>query len=192
MAWPLIDFTEEGRYRFAKYLGITHWICIVPSFICLISALYIQLIIEDKISFIESYNGAVLPGVLVFTGSFGFFSHIISGKVIFSNRDVEKREKWAGFLLPVVTVTFVIFLLEFIASIMCYVHISDLGKSLDKGIRSAMLVYNADIVKKEDLDILQMTYECCGSKSYSEWFSVSWINPNSNRYDQIVLRMNYI
>ena len=185
MPGPFIDFTEEGRYRFAKYLGITHWICIIPSFVCLISALYIQLIIEDKISFIENYNGAVLPAFLVFAGSVGFFTHILCGKIIFSNRLVEKREKWAKCLLLVVILTFILFLLEMIGSIMCYVHVSDLGESFDKGIRSAMRIYQTDMVKKEELDVLQMSYGCCGSKSYSEWFSVPWNKPerieDSNR-----------
>ncbi|XP_045187793.2 uncharacterized protein LOC123545532 [Mercenaria mercenaria] len=178
MAGMVIEFSEEKRSKLAKFVGISHWICILPSFICLLLALYIQLVIEDKISFIEDYNGAILPGFLVFSGFFGLFTHILCGKVAYSNRIPEKRAKWTRCLLPAVIATAIIFLAEFISGIMCFAHIQNLEESFDSGIRLAMVAYKDDMTTKEEMDKLQMAYECCGSKSYQEWFSVAWIHPD--------------
>lgn len=174
----VVEFTEDGRNKLAKFVGIGHWICILPSFFCLLAALYIQILIEDKILFIENYNGAVLPGFLVFTGFFGLFAHILCGKVAFSNRLPEKREKWMAFLLPALIATAVIFLSEFISGIMCFVHIRELEDSFDDGIKIAMAAYKNDATTKEEMDVLQMTFECCGSTSYTDWFSMTWIHPD--------------
>ncbi|WAR30796.1 PRPH2-like protein [Mya arenaria] len=178
MAGPSVEFTEEGRVKLAKFLGFGHWVCILPSFICLILALVVQVTIEDKIAFIENYNGAVLPGLLVFTGLFGLIAHILSGKAFYTNRLLDEREKWTPFLIPAISVTAIIFLFEFISGIMCFVHISDLEESFNDGIRKAMAAYKNDATAKEQVDVLQMAYSCCGSRSYRDWFSTSWIHPD--------------
>ncbi|KAL4237727.1 outer segment membrane [Mactra antiquata] len=178
MAGPVFNFTEDGRRNLAKFVGIAHWLCILPSFVCLLTALYIQIQIQDKIAFIENYDGVVLPVFLVFSGCFGFFAHIFCGKVAYSCRVPEKREKWSGFLLAVIIATSIIFLAEFISGILCFVHIANLEESLDKGIKVAMAAYKNDATTKEHTDILQMTYECCGSRSHKDWFYVSWIHPD--------------
>lgn len=172
------EFTEDRRNMLAKLVGVTHLICILPSFICLLAALCIQILIEEKIAFIENYNGAALPGFLVFTGFFGLLGHILCGKVAFSNRRPDNRGKWMAFLLPAVITTVVIFLLELISGIMCFVHISELEEAFNNGIDVAMAAYKNDAITKVEIDVLQTTYECCGSKSYTDWFSVSWIHPD--------------
>ena len=178
MAFPNVTFTEEGRVKTAKVLGVIHWICIVPAVFCLITALYIQLVISDQIYFIENYNGHVLPGFLVFTGAFSLFGHILCGKAFWANHKVKKREKWAKFLLPAVIVTIFIFLFELIAGIVCMVHVGDLEDSLASGILTAMKGYSNDLTTKEEIDMLQIEYECCGSRSYQDWFKVAWVHPD--------------
>jgi hypothetical protein len=178
MAGPVIKFTERKREKFAKFVGFTQWVCILPSFMCLVLALYVQLVIEAKINFIEDYNGTILPGFLLFCGFFGLFSHILCGKVAYTNRLPEKREKWMKFLLPALIVTFVIFLAELISGVMCFAHIQNLEESFQSGIKAAMSAYKDDATTKEELDILQFEYECCGSKDYMDWFSVAWIHPD--------------
>ena len=178
MAVPIVPFTEEGRVKSAKVVGVIHWICIIPAVLCLITALYIQLVVADKILFIENYNGAVLPGFLVFTGFFSLFGHILCGKAFWINHKPEKRETWAKFLLPAVIVTLLIFLFEMISGILCFVHVGELEDSLASGIMTAMKAYKNDMTTKEEMDVLQIEYECCGSRSYQDWFKVSWIHPD--------------
>lgn len=178
MTGPNVEFTEESRAKLAICVGIAHWICILPSFICLFSAVYIQVQIEDKISFIENYNGTVLPGILLFTGFFGLIAHILCGKASFSNRIPDKREKWMRFLLPTVIATAIIFLIEFISGIMCFAHISQLESALNNGMKTAMAAYKNDIATKIQMDVLQMTMECCGSRSYTDWFYLPWVHPD--------------
>lgn len=178
MAFPNVTFTEDGRVKTAKVLGIIQWICIAPAILCLLTALYIQLVIADKISFIENYNGHALPGILVFTGAFSFLCHILCGKAFWANYKPEKREKWAKFLLPAVIVTLLIFVLELIAGILCVVHVGELEDSLESGILNAMKSYKNDLTTKEEMDMLQIEYACCGSRSYEDWFRISWVHPD--------------
>ena len=178
MAAATITFTEEGRIKVAKALGLTHWFCIFPAVLCLITALYIQLVVSDKILFIENYNGTVLPVFLVFTGFFSFFGHILCGKAFWENNKIDKREKWVKFLLPAVIVTLIIFVFEMTAGIMCLVHVGELEDSLAAGITTAMKAYKNDMITKEEMDTLQIEYECCGSRSYQDWFNVAWVHPD--------------
>ena len=39
-----------------------------------------------------------------------------------------------------------------------------------------MAKYKLDIEMKVQVDMMQMQYKCCGSKTFTEWFHVSWIN----------------
>lgn len=178
MGGPAFDITEDGRFRLAKFLGIAHWICILPSVLCLILALFIQISIEDKISFLEDYNGAVLPGFLIFTGFYGLVAHIMCGKIAYTNRTTDKREKWSQYLLPVVIATVIIFVSEFISGIMCFAHISNLEDGFDSGIMRAIAAYKNDATAKEQMDVLQFSYGCCGSRSYRDWFTIAWIHPD--------------
>ena len=193
MTFPNVPFTEEGRAKTGKVLGIIHWISIVPAVFCLVTALYIQFVISDQIYFIENYNGHVLPGFLVFTGLFSLTGHILCGKVFWANHKILKREKWAKFLLPAVVVTVFIFLVQFIAGIVCIVHVGELQDSLASGILTAMKSYKNDLTTKEEMDTLQIEYECCGSKAYQDWFHVAWVHPDylsnaakhQKRYDAV-------
>lgn len=172
------EFSEDKRHRLAKLLGFAHWACILPSFLCLILALVIQVSIENKISFIEDYNGAALPGFLVFTGFYGFIAHVLCGKVTYTCRQVDKRDKWSPYLRPVVFATLAIFLAEFIAGIMCFAHIGSLEDGFNTGIMKGLAAYKDDATTKEQIDVLQMTYSCCGSRSYRDWFTVAWVHPD--------------
>ncbi|XP_049857789.1 peripherin-2-like [Schistocerca gregaria] len=40
-----------------------------------------------------------------------------------------------------------------------------------------MKEYATNAQMKSSIDILQITFKCCGSKSYKEWFYVSWFDP---------------
>lgn len=172
------EISGDGLFKLAKFLGFVHWTCILPSFLCLVLALFIQIAIQSKVAFVEDYNGAVLPVFLLFTGFFGFIVHIVSGKIAYTCRRVEKRKKWARFLLAVVIATVILFLMEFTAGIMCFAHISSLEDGFDLGIRKAMGAYKDDATTKEQMDTLQMTFGCCGSRSYRDWFTIEWIHPD--------------
>lgn len=173
-----LELSPDGLFKLAKILGVVHWICILPSFVCFILALVIQITIQDKVAFVEDYNEAVLPGFLVFTGFTGFIVHIASGKISYTTRIVKKRPKWTPYLKPVVIATLVVFLAEFITGIVCFAHISSLEDGFDRGVRKAMAAYKDDATTKEKVDTLQFTFSCCGSRSFRDWFTITWVHPD--------------
>ncbi|GLV34786.1 hypothetical protein CBL_09267 [Carabus blaptoides fortunei] len=49
---------------------------------------------------------------------------------------------------------------------------------LHDGITEAMINYKSDSRVKVRLDILQISFHCCGSRKYKEWFEIPWFDSN--------------
>ena len=39
-----------------------------------------------------------------------------------------------------------------------------------------MMLYNSDLSHKNLINVLQLEYDCCGSRRYSDWFKIEWYN----------------
>ncbi|XP_013396339.1 photoreceptor outer segment membrane glycoprotein 2 [Lingula anatina] len=59
-----------------------------------------------------------------------------------------------------------------------------LEEAFKKGLLKSMMRYKAVHSLKMTIDELQMDYQCCGSKGYWEWFTVSWFD---NKYVDVNL-----
>ncbi|XP_060081665.1 peripherin-2-like [Ylistrum balloti] len=176
MGCPEIEMNEGSRQMSAKASGVLNIICVVPSLIILSVGAYIQTAIQQQIGLIEGFNGDILPAFMIVFGFFGSVVGLLSGKACWSNRDCSKRLDWSKYLLPLVVVQLILASVVFVSAIMCFVQISMLETSFEKGISSAMLDYKNDRMKKRELDTLQISYKCCGVTSYTDWFHVSWIH----------------
>lgn len=151
-------------------------ICVLPSLIVITVGAYIQVAVQEQISLIEGFNGDVLPAFMIIFGFLGALVSLFSGKVCWTNRLCSKRFVWGKYLLPLVIVQILIAIFVFVSAIMCFIQISMLESSFDKGISSAMRSYKTDRAKKRELDVLQIGYRCCGVNAYTDWFHVSWIH----------------
>ncbi|XP_033736300.1 peripherin-2-like [Pecten maximus] len=176
MGCPEVEMSEESRQMTAKASGVLHMICVVPSLIVLAAGAYIQVAIQEQISLIEGFDGNVLPAFMIIFGFFGALISLFSGKVCWTNREYSKRFDWSKYLFPLVIVHIIVAFVVFVSAIMCFVQISMLESSFEKGISTAMRSYKDDRAKKRELDTLQISYRCCGVSSYTDWFHVSWVH----------------
>ncbi|KAK3596023.1 hypothetical protein CHS0354_032546 [Potamilus streckersoni] len=136
----------------------------------------IETTIRDKIRFIENYNGAILPALLLSIGATSVVAHLVCGKICWTNHNPVRRRLWSRYLLPTMIVSTVIFLLELVSGIMCYSHVTELDKSFKRGILTNMKDYKDDVNVKEEVDVLQIEFSCCGSIAYTDWFRTAWIH----------------
>jgi hypothetical protein len=51
---------------------------------------------------------------------------------------------------------------------------------------AAMKNYAVNIDKKEVIDTIQSTYECCGALNFTDWFEIPWISGNEPNKKQLV------
>ncbi|OWF38628.1 peripherin-2-like [Mizuhopecten yessoensis] len=176
MGCPEIEMNEGSRQMTAKLSGVLNTFCVLPSLIVLSVGAYIQVAIQEQISMIEGFNGDVLPAFMIIFGFFGAVICLFGGKVCWTNQQCSKRMDWSKYLFPLVIVELILAIFFFVSAIMCFIQISMLDSSFEKGLSSAMRSYKNDRVKKIELDNLQISYKCCGVRSYTDWFHVSWIH----------------
>lgn len=176
MGWPSISIQEKGRCHLAKASAV---LCILGILLCivvLITGLFILMAIQTKAHLIEGYNAKGLPLYMMIVGGVGIVFNIVGVKVCWMNTVPEKRGKWGDYLFVFVIGSLLLFLLVIISSFICFGAISILEDAFSAGIYSGMKKYSTDRNKKTEIDLLQFEYKCCGSKAYTDWFHVNWIN----------------
>ncbi|XP_071081215.1 peripherin-2-like [Haliotis cracherodii] len=176
MANFLTDISEESRLKITLVASILSLICIIPSLMLLGAGAYIQVAVQTKARLIKDLDATVLPSCIITIGFMCVFHNSFCGAVVFLSRRKKKREGVIKYLFPTVIVGLVLCLAIFAAGIMCFVQITHLSDSLRKGISTAMKEYKSNPVLKQEIDIVQIEFECCGNDKYTDWFAVSWIH----------------
>lgn len=176
MGWPKVTLDETNRSKIANISSILNWVCIIPSLIVLSVGAYIQTSLQSKFNVIEDYSGKALPVFLILFGFISAVSNILVGKVCTANQSPERRVDWGKYLLPSVISGLIIFICVFISGILCFVYVSHLRESFYQGFVKAMYQYKDDVAVKEEIDLMQIEFECCGSEAFTDWFKIPWIN----------------
>ncbi|KAL5008495.1 hypothetical protein ScPMuIL_014076 [Solemya velum] len=176
MGWPKVTLDETNRSKIANISSILNWVCIIPSLIVLSVGVYIQTSLQSKFNVIEDYSGKALPVFLILFGFISAVSNILVGKVCTANQSPERRVDWGKYLLPSVISGLIIFICVFISGILCFVYVSHLRESFYQGFVKAMYQYKDDVAVKEEIDLMQIEFECCGSEAFTDWFKIPWIN----------------
>lgn len=56
------------------------------------------------------------------------------------------------------------------------IHSYYLHDKVGDGLLDAMKGYRNDSVSKKAIDMLQVQFQCCGSRSYKDWFNIPWFD----------------
>lgn len=179
MGVPEVVFSEPGRQKLALALFITHLVSVLFSLMLIGMGTYIKLSIEDKLSLTDDYNNDILPWMMVSMGAINMIVCGLGAFLCVVTRDVDKRKQLRQLQLPYVCVSLFSSICVFAAAMLAFAHIGHLHNSFANGLLGAMEQYKIDPLYKEDIDVLQMEYECCGTHDYRDWFKISWI---SNKY----------
>jgi hypothetical protein len=144
----------------------------------LVIAIYIEVAIQDKVGLIEGSRDR-LPGFMIILSIFGLVANIFGAQVCWIFQDAKRRNEWKKYVMPYLITSFILFVCVFVGSVLCFTSIASLRESFNRGIVTSMKRYSTDISRKQTIDLLQMQYECCGLRGYTDWFQVDFV---SKRY----------
>lgn len=176
MGVPSIKFTEEGRVRLLYALAILNWICMFFDLALLGFGAYIKLAVQRYYSLVTSYDGDTLPYMLVGLGLAAAVLNGIAGAILFLQVGLEKRKTLSIVTLVLIFCNLLVIVALLAAGMMCFTHIKHLSASFKGGLMEAMKKYKDDQQIKEEFDLLQLTFACCGNEKYTDWFHIPWIH----------------
>lgn len=91
-------------------------------------------------------------------------------------RKKKRRFNWIIFLL--IMISLVLIFINLILLVVILNHSYAEHKELHNGITEGMLNYSSNSRYKEQIDRLQIEFQCCGSKKYDEWYNITWYDNN--------------
>lgn len=160
-------------------------VCIVLLIgsICFALRLFYSSIVIRKhlgyfLNIISKGDGNVLPSMQALP-VFIFLCINISFIIILAKlfeRKIQAKLNGIMFLLLLVSITLIVGVLVLLIVIITYSHKEH--KELHDGIVEAMANYSTDSWYKEQIDRLQIEFQCCGSKKYDEWYNITWYDTN--------------
>lgn len=182
---PLFIFKYDTIYLIILGMIVLHLCSIVYGFILFSIATnikdnlgnYLSMVTSD--GFLLAFLVAMPPLAIIVLDCVCIFFVI---KMIYNNRDRNMGLNQILFIMSILC--FASALIAFIFSIIALSHSHAKHEKLHDGIRDAMDNYSLDSTIKSQLDKMQITFQCCGSKSYTEWYEIRWFDVNfiDNRY----------
>ena len=170
-----IKYTEPARQRLCVILSVTNWMCILTSLGLIFLGLFIKYSVEEFTNLVENYDGNTFPYMLIGVGAVSFVVAVGSGFLFYMTQDPDKRDAMQHFLLVYLIVQTLVAFVSLAAGVMCYIHINHLEDSFANGFALAMTRYKNDPHTKLEMDKMQSSFECCGNRGYTDWFSEDWI-----------------
>lgn len=143
-----------------------------------LSAVSVKKRIGIFINMVSKGDGEILPmmqalPVLVFLSI-----DVACGFFLLKLFDVEKKKKINWFLFLCIVVSLVMIVITLVLVISIIAHIYHAHEGLHNGITEAMMNYSGNSVYKKQIDRLQIEFQCCGSKKYDEWYTITWYDKN--------------
>lgn len=126
----------------------------------------------------------IVPNTLIIVGLASLGINYFASKICQDALDAGKFPRWKTFLKPYFAVSCFFTVLMLLAVIMSYAMKGSLESSLKVGLRNGIRFYKdtdtpGRCFQKQNIDRLQMEFQCCGNTDFKDWFEVQWI---SNRY----------
>lgn len=150
----------------------------------LISALKIKVNLGDYINMISENDGNVLPTLLILPAILYLPLNSASILLLYKVFDNTCQYKLNNLLFIFVMVSLGSMFIMFMICITVLAHSYSSHVALHDGIVDAMGNYGENSLVKAKIDVLQLQFQCCGSKHYSEWFEITWydIKLTKNKY----------
>lgn len=178
---PVIQ-VSFSTIKFFSGLGI---ILVIGSICFALRLFYSAVAIRNHLGYflniISKGEGNILPSLQALP-VFIFLCINITIIVILSKmfeRRKQPKLNWLMFLLIMVSLLLISIVLILLVAILSYSYKEH--TQLHNGILEAMENYSTDSWYKEQIDRLQIEFQCCGSKKYDEWYSITWYDTNLAR-----------
>ncbi|XP_061651032.1 photoreceptor outer segment membrane glycoprotein 2 isoform X1 [Phyllopteryx taeniolatus] len=184
MAVLKVTFTKSKRDKLAQVLWILNWISVVTGVILFSLGLFLKVALNKRQELMADTDIQYVPNMLISVGLIACAINFLGGKICYDCADTAKFLRWKLIMLPYIVCTFFFTFCVLVGALMCYTMHWDLDESLREGLSQAMKYYKdtdtpGRCFLKRTVDMLQIEFQCCGNKAYTDWLRIQWI---SNRY----------
>lgn len=182
--------SENCQKNIMTYIFVGNIIKFVFSLMMCSSAIFIKIsLLNGANIFTRHYSMITVPIVLIISGSAMVVESIIAIKFYFKCLDIKTESKKIKTIKNNHCCFFSMACLALILNVMTILifvyELQIIHYTFKKGISEAMKSYNLDATLKEEFDLLQMRYSCCGQDSYKDWFHVKWMDDKYLSKDRI-------
>lgn len=168
------------QYRTIKFITtVTVLAILITMLYCIgifITSVKIKLRIGVLINMVSPKDGDVLPTLFAMPA---LMCLLLNGLALWLLHGLFKREtrKWFntivyGFVLVCLASIGVVL----VVCITILTHVYGKHERLHDGIVDAMNNYSTDSKIKKEVDLMQIEFQCCGSKKYDEWYDIKWLD----------------
>lgn len=160
---------------------VTVIINVIATIYCLgifYTAVSIKVNIGALINMVTKNDGDVLPTLFALPALLCLKLNIAVIYLLYRAFAPEER-KWTNMILFGLVLTYLASLLIIlIVCILVLTHVYGSHEKLHDGIIDAMMNYSSDSSIKQKVDLMQIEFQCCGSKKYDEWYDIQWYDPS--------------
>lgn len=176
---PILKLSFRTIRYIAIFLSAYVLFIICYVFILFGVAIQVKSHVGDFVNMVDT-DGYVLPTGVAMPALLCLFLCLMALWFIFKacKADYVKRIAFNHLFFIFIMVCVATVLLTFIVSIFLLSHSYSSHESLHDGIKEAMNKYSLDSIFKKHMDLLQVEFQCCGSKKYTEWFNITWFDTN--------------
>lgn len=127
---------------------------------------------------ISKNEGNFLPTVFVVPALLCLLLNVGIIYLIYAAFKPEQRGIINLVMYSVVLASIVVVGIILLICIIILAHVYASNEQLHNGIIDAMRNYSTQSDIKQNIDMMQIDYQCCGSKKYDEWYDIQWYDTN--------------
>lgn len=172
---PAIPFTEGRRTKLGIVLGCVNWLCVIAAFTLIGFGVYIRESLDQYTHLLEDYDDETLSFLIIGVGIMSFIMSSLAGGLFFLGLNPTRRKLVVYFFYVYLVLDTLLCIVILSAGIKCFLHIDHLEDSFHGGFENAIGLYKSELDVKLTIDELQLLYQCCGGKDYTDWFKDLWI-----------------
>nr|CAD7417329.1 unnamed protein product [Timema poppensis] len=177
MGFPSISISKETLRTLINVLISFNLIGSIFSSILIHEAIKTKVSVGDYINMISAYDGSLIAGVLAVIAVLATASHGFGAYVNFKLFPNGTKARIQNLLFLNSITTCVLFVAIVCSMLVCVFHSRHMKNNIHNGIVNGMNKYGQDKSAKVQIDALQIRFKCCGSKSFKEWFYITWLSP---------------
>ena len=169
------------KYRTIYFISICSFLGCTVLLLYSLNLLLLAIKIRTNLGvYIEmiSKNGDVFPTLLAMPTLITIIVNPFIMYYIMKSFSVRKGKSTNKILFVLVITCLVLICILFVFCVGLLSHTYSSYEDVHDGIITAMSNYSKETVTKELVDKMQVEYECCGSKNYTDWYSIKWFDAN--------------
>lgn len=143
-----------------------------------IKAVNLKLTIGVLINMISLNEGNFLPILYVVPALLCLFLNAGMVYLIYAAFAPEERRFINMVMYSVTLICLVVVIITLLVCIIILAHVYAANDHLHDGIIEAMKKYSTQSDIKQQIDMMQIENQCCGSKKYDEWYNIQWYDTN--------------